>query len=116
VVILGHLTGFWTPLIVLSLGTPFMAIAFVAVGVVFANLSAGSTRGVTMGTYGAVLFLGLAIGPLLFGPLVQSNGYAAGFTACAAVAVGLSVVMAALQGEPLRKRAELQAPPHVPGA
>src|SRR5260370_10066591 len=31
---------------------------FVAIGVVFADLSAVSTRGVTMGVYGTILFLG----------------------------------------------------------
>lgn len=115
-VILGHLTGFLTPVIVLALGTPFMALAFVAIGVVFANLSAGSTRGVTMGTYGAVLFLGLAIGPLLFGQFVQSSGYAAGFTACAIVAVGLVILMAAIQTEALRRPVELYVPPPTPSA
>jgi hypothetical protein len=28
----------------------------------------------------------MSLGPLLFGPIVQSYGYAAGFTTCAAVA------------------------------
>src|SRR6266852_7069797 len=39
-VVLGHLTGFWAPAIVLVAATPFMATAFVAMGVVFADLSA----------------------------------------------------------------------------
>ena len=84
-IILGHLDGFWAPALVMVVATPFMATAYVAIGVVFGNLSAASTRGVTMGMYGTVLFLGLAAGPLLFGPIVQNYGYAAGFTACAAV-------------------------------
>jgi MFS family permease len=114
-VVLGHLTGFTAPAIVLVLGTPFMATAFVAFGVVFADLSAGSTRGVTMGTYGTILFVGLAIGPLAFGPVVQTFGYAAGFTACAVVAVVLVSVMAAFQAEPLRRRTEVSLPPAAPG-
>jgi MFS family permease len=108
-VFVGHLTGFLFPTIVVAIGTPFLAIAFVTIGVVFGDLSSASTRGVTMGIYGTVLFLGLSIGPLLFGPIVQGSGYAAGFTACAIVAVFLALVMAALQTQLLRRRSE-QAP------
>ena len=114
-VVLGHLTGFVGPAIVLAIATPFMATAFVAMGVVFGDLSAASTRGVTMGVYGTILFLGLSAGPLLFGPVVQSFGYAAGFTACAVVASALALVMAALHVEPLRGRAEVPLPPPAPG-
>jgi MFS family permease len=114
-VVLGHLTGFAGPALVLAAGTPFMATAFVAMGVVFGDLSAASTRGITMGIYGTILFLGLSAGPLLFGPVVQTFGYAAGFTACAAVASALVVVMAALHAEPLRGRTEVPLPPPAPG-
>jgi MFS family permease len=114
-VVLGHLTGFLWPAVVLMIGTPFMATAFVAIGVVFADLSAASTRGVTMGAYGTVLFVGLSIGPLAFGPIIQSSGYAAGFTACAVASVVLALAMAALHAEPLRRRSELRLPPPAPG-
>ena len=103
-VVLGHLTGFWLPAIVVALGTPFMATSFVAAGVVFGDLSSASTRGVTMGVYGTILFLGLALGPLVFGPAVQSYGYAAGFTACAVVSVLLVLVMAVMQSGLLQRR------------
>jgi MFS family permease len=114
-VVLGHLSGFWAPAIVLIVATPFMATAYVAIGVVFADLSAASTRGVAMGVYGTVLFLGLAAGPLVFGPLVQTYGYAAGFTACAVVATALAIVMAALNADPQRRRAAVRLPPPAPG-
>ncbi len=114
-VVLGHLHGFLAPAILLVIATPFMATAYVAIGVVFGDLSAASTRGVTMGAYGTVLFLGLAMGPLVFGPLVQAYGYAAGFTTCAAVAVALVLVMAAFHAEPLRRRSEVPMPPASPG-
>ena len=114
-VVLGHLTGFLAPAILMVIATPFIALAYVAIGTVFGNLSAASTRGVTMGAYGAVLFLALAIGPLVFGPLVQADGYAAGFTACAVVATALGLVMAALNAEPLSRRAEIRLPPATPG-
>jgi MFS family permease len=55
-VVLGHLTGFVGPAIVLAVATPFMASAFVAIGVVFGDLSAASTRGVTMGMYDSFRF------------------------------------------------------------
>ncbi|HXN90486.1 MAG TPA: MFS transporter [Candidatus Sulfotelmatobacter sp.] len=103
-VVLGHLTGFFWPAVFLAVGTPLMAAAFVAMGVVFADLSRASTRGVTMGVYGTVLFLGLSLGPLLFGPIVQGYGYAAGFTASAAAAVVLLLVMAALQTDSARRK------------
>jgi DHA1 family multidrug resistance protein-like MFS transporter len=112
---LGHLSGFWVPAAVMVIATPFMATAYVAIGVVFGNLSATSTRGVTMGVYGTVLFLALSAGPLIFGPIVQSSGYAAGFTACAAVAIALAFVMAALNAEPIRRRSEIPLPPAAPG-
>jgi len=102
-VILGHLDGFWAPALLLVVGTPFMAMAYVAFGAVFGDLSATSTRGVTMGLYGTVLFLALAAGPLAFGPIVQAFGYAAGFTACAAVTVALALTMAAMQSETFRR-------------
>jgi len=108
-VVVGHLTGFLVPAIVIALGTPFIATAFVAAGVVFGDLSSASTRGVTMGIYGTVLFFGLAAGPLLFGPIVQGYGYAAGFTACAVVAVLMVSVMAVMQAQPVRRRTS-QAP------
>jgi len=114
-IVLGHLSGFWAPVILLVVGTPFMATAYVAIGVVFGDLSAASTRGVTMGAYGTVLFLGFTIGPLVFGPIVQAYGYAAGFTACAVASMALALVMAALHSEPLRRRSEVPLPPAAPG-
>ena len=106
-IVLGHLHGFVVPAVLMIVATPFMATAFVAIGVVFGNLSAASTRGVTMGVYGTVLFLSLAAGPLLFGPIIQANGYAAGFTACAVVSIALTLVMASMHSEPLRRRVEV---------
>ena len=107
-IVLGHMTGFLWPAVALAVGTPFMAAAFVAIGVVFADLSTASTRGVTMGMYGTILFLGLALGPLVFGPIVQGYGYSAGFTACAIAAVVLVSAMAllTLQSDRLRRGSE----------
>ena len=114
-IVLGHLSGFWAPVVLVIIATPFVATVYVAIGVVFGDLSAASTRGITMGAYGTVLFLGLAAGPLVFGPIVQNFGYAAGFTACAACAMVLALVMAAFHAEPLRPRSEVPLPPPAPG-
>ena len=114
-IVIGHLTGFFWPAVVLAVATPFMAVGFMSIGVVFADLSSASTRGVTMGVYGTILFLGLAVGPLIFGPLVQTFGYAVGFTACAVVSAVLALVMAAFHAEPLRRRGEVPLPPPAPG-
>lgn len=97
-VVLAHTTGFAVPALVLVVATPFMAGAFVTIGVIFGELSSQSTRGVTMGMYGTILFAGLSAGPLCFGPIVQNAGYAAGFTACSVTAVALMLAMAALRG------------------
>jgi MFS family permease len=88
-----------------------MATAFVVIGVVFGDLSGESTRGVTMGMYGTILFAGLSAGPLLFGPIIQTSGYVAGFTVSAVVAVLLGCVMAALEIEPLWRRSAVPVPP-----
>jgi len=102
--LIGHLHGFVLPAVVLVLATPFIALSFVAIGVVFADLSSASTRGVTMGMYGTVLFGGLSLGPLAFGPIVQGYGYAAGFTVCAIVATSLILVMSWMQVATSRAR------------
>ncbi|HEY8814061.1 MAG TPA: MFS transporter [Candidatus Dormibacteraeota bacterium] len=113
--VLGHLNGFWAPVVLLVISTPFAATVFVSIATVFGDMATGSTRGVTMGAYGTVLFLGLAAGPLAFGPIVQAYGYAAGFTACAVASVVLALVMAAFHAEPLRPRSEIPLPPPAPG-
>jgi MFS family permease len=114
-VILGHLTGFAAPAVLLILSTPFLATAYVTIGTAFADLSAGSTRGVAMGIFGTLNFGGLAAGPLLFGPIVQNYGYAPGFTACAVVSLVLGLVMVAMYMEPRRRRAASPIPPLTPG-
>lgn len=96
--VLGHTTGFGVPALILVVATPFMAAAFVTIGVIFGELSKQSTRGLTMGMYGTILFAGLSAGPLGFGPIVQNVGYAAGFTACSITAVVLVLAMAPLRG------------------
>lgn len=108
-IVLGHLTGFLWPAILLALGTPFMAVAFVAIGTTFGDLAQKSTRGVTMGMYGTILFAGLSAGPLIFGPIVQNVGYAAGFTACSISTIILVLAMQLIQSQPAARRS-VQSP------
>ncbi len=114
---LPHLSGFWAPTALLALAVPPLAVSYIALGVVFSGLATEETRGVAMGLYGSVLFVGLGAGPAAFGPVMQHSGYAAGFTACAVTTIALMALMAAVRPEPLRRRARQPAiPPPAPGA
>lgn len=112
--VLPHLTGFWAPTILLAASVPFLATAYVALTVVYGNLSS-EARGVAMGLYGTVLYLGLGLGPVAFGPILQNQGYVAGFTACALVSLALTAVMALLRMPLTARRREMALPPASPG-
>ena len=115
--LLPHLDGFWTTTAVLVAGVPLVAIAYIALSVVFTGLSTHETRGVTMGLYGTVMFLGLGFGPAVFGPVMERGGYVAGFTACAATGLLLAGLVALLGRAPaLVGRRASSAPPAAPGA
>jgi uncharacterized membrane protein len=70
-----------------------------------------------MGLYGTVLFLGLGVGPLLFGGIMNSSGYVAGFSACAVTAIVIAVAELLVRAyEPaLRRRPAVVLPPPAPG-
>ncbi|HLQ62949.1 MAG TPA: MFS transporter [Candidatus Acidoferrales bacterium] len=110
-ILLPHLGGFWTPTALLAVTVPFLATAFIAISVAFAALASPETRGVTMGLYSSVLFLGLALGPLAFGPIIAAAGYTAGFTACGVAAIALTVVMAVMHEPERRRRKAILVPP-----
>jgi MFS family permease len=112
--VLPHLSGFWAPTILLAACVPFLATAYVALTVVYGNLST-EARGVAMGLYGTVLYLGLGLGPVAFGPILQNQGYVAGFTACALVSLALIAVMALLRMPLTARRREMALPPASPG-
>ncbi len=104
IAVLPHLAGFWTATLLLTLSVPFMATVYIALGVVFSNLSTAETRGVAMGVYGSMLFLGLGFGPAIFGTIMERSGYLAGFTACAAMGVLMAALTAALRSDRVRLR------------
>lgn len=89
-----HLSGFWPTTALLVLSVPLLAIVYVALGVVFSNLATDETRGVSMGIYGMVLFVGLGVGPAVFGTVMQHSGYVVGFTACAVTGLLLAGLVA----------------------
>ena len=117
VLLLPHLRGFWGPTVLLSAAVPVLATAYVALSVVFTNLAPENGTGVAMGLYGTVLFFGLGIGPTVFGAVMNSSGYVAGFTACAVTTIAVAVAGLLVRTyEPLlRRRPAVGLPPPSPG-
>jgi len=116
VAMLPHVAGFWSATILLVLSGPILAIVFIALGVLFSNLSTAETRGVAMGVYGMVLFLGLGLGPAVFGAIMERAGYVAGFTACAATGLLVAALTIGLRSGRLRRlRPASPAPSQAPG-
>jgi MFS family permease len=117
VLVLPHLGGFWAPTILLSAAAPLLATAYIALSVTFSSLAPRNGMGVAMGLYGSLLFLGLGVGPAVFGEVINNSGYVAGFTVC-----GVSTIVIAVAGllvrayEPaLRRRPAVVIPPPAPG-
>ena len=100
VAVLPHLTGFWTTTALLVASVPLLAITYLALSVIFSNLSTAETRGAAMGLYGTMLFLGLGVGSAIFGTLMEHSGYVAGFTACAATGLALAGAVAVVRQAP----------------
>ena len=104
---LPHVAGFWAATVLLALSATILAVVFIALGVEFSNMSTPETRGVAMGVYGTVLFLGLGFGPAIFGAVMQHSGYLAGFTACAGTGLLMAALTAALRSDQLRRWRQL---------
>jgi MFS family permease len=102
IAVLPHLSGFWATTLLLALSVPILATVYIALSVSFSNLSTAETRGVSMGVYGVMLYLGLGFGPLAFGVVMEHSGYLAGFTACAITGLGLAALTAVLRDDRLR--------------
>lgn len=105
IAILPHLQGFWAATLLLALSVPVLATVYIALSVVFSDLGTAETRGVAMGTYGTVLYLGLGFGPAIFGAVMEHSGYLAGFTACAATGLAMAALTAALRSRPVPRPA-----------
>ncbi len=116
IALLPHLGSFWAVTALLALSVPLLATTYIAISVVFSNLAGDATRGVAMGVYGAVLYIGLGAGPAVFGTIMERAGYTAGFTACALTGLVLAGAVALLRSEPLRRlRPAPGLPPGSPG-
>lgn len=100
VALLPHLSGFWPATVLLAGSVPLLATTYLAISVVFSNLSTAETRGVAMGLYGVMLYLGLGLGPAAFGTVMEHAGYVTGFTACAVTGLAMAGVVAAVRRAP----------------
>ena len=117
VMVLPHLGGFWAPTVVLAVAVPFLATAYVALSVTFSSLAPRNGMGVAMGLYGSILFLGLGVGPAVFGEVMNRSGYVAGFTACgvATIAIALAGLLVRAYEPALRRQPAVVMPPSAPG-
>ncbi len=115
-VILPHTTGFWVPALLLALAVPGLATAFIALTVTLSGIATPERRGVAMGVYGTVLYLGLSAGPAVFGEVLAGQGYAAGFTACAVCATVLALAMLGVRSADRRRARQAVLLPPAPGA
>jgi len=86
-----HLPG-RSPVLLLIIAVTFVATSFVSLGARFGEIASASVRGLTMGIYSLTIYLGLAAGPALFGPIMQDRGFEAGFTTCALTAIALAAI------------------------
>jgi MFS family permease len=109
--LLPHTSGFWEPTILLTVAIPPAAAMFIALGVAFNGFAAPQARGLAMGLYSTVLFLGLGAGPAAFGPVMDGAGYTWGFTACAITGLAFALLVALLTWLPaVLVRHRLQSP------
>lgn len=112
--LLPHTAGFWSATALLALAVPLMATAYIALGVAFNDMASPKARGVAMGLYGTVLYVGLGLGPAVFGPLMERSGYTYGFTACAVTGLVLTALVVLLRLLPVRESGRATATPGRP--
>jgi MFS family permease len=110
IAVLPHTTGFWEPAILLTIAVPPVAATFIALGVAFNAFAPAGARGLAMGLYSTILFIGLGGGPAAFGPVMQGAGYTWGFTLCALTGIALALVVALVSGLPSLVRHRLEPP------
>ncbi|HKT83875.1 MAG TPA: MFS transporter [Solirubrobacterales bacterium] len=109
VIVLPHLSGFGAPAALLALSVPFTALSFVALSVSFANLSTNANRGLVMGFYSAALFVGLGLGPAVYGPAMQVS-YVEGFTLTGIVGIAMSLLVPLVRSAPRRSPSVVMPP------
>jgi MFS family permease len=95
-IVLPHVDGQTTLLVLVAVFGAVSGIAFVAVGVALASATTPATRGLVMGGYSTSLYLGFALGSFGLGPIITQHGYAAGFAVGGAAGVIGTLAAAAL--------------------
>jgi MFS family permease len=106
--LLPHTRGFWEPTLLLSLAVGPAAATFISLGVSYQGFAPQQARGVAMGLYSTTLFVGLGVGPVLFGSVMQRDGYTVGFTACALTGLGITAAVGLMCWLPPLVRHRLQ--------
>jgi MFS family permease len=108
--VLPHLRGFWVPTLLLVVTVPMIAIAFIAIAIVFVQMATAQSRGTAMGVYSTVQFLGTGTGPAIFAPLMDRS-FQSGFTACAVAGAVLAAISLVARAGPARRRRAVVVPP-----
>jgi DHA1 family multidrug resistance protein-like MFS transporter len=79
-----RVTDFWQLAAVVTVLTPILGTAYVALPAIFARSSPPGRPGVAMGVYSLLIALGIAVGPAIFGPFMTIS-FASGYTTAAAL-------------------------------
>jgi len=90
-----HVRDYGTLLALVGLFGAVSGVAFVAISVDLAEAATPATRGLVMGGYSTALYLGLALGSLVLGPVITRDGYASGFAVGGALG-GFGALLAAI--------------------
>ena len=92
-----HTTAAWQLALLVSIVTPILGTASVALPALFARLGPLSRPGMAMGVYALVNASGSGLGPAVFGPAMTRGfdfGYTAAALACSALVLGTVAVQA----------------------
>ncbi len=89
--VLPHLHSFLALALLLIVSTPLVALAFMTSNVIFATIAPPDMRGLAMGLNSTFLYLGLGLAPTALSMVFSAQGYIAGFTAAAAIAMLIAV-------------------------
>jgi MFS family permease len=82
-----HVGRLATLLVLVAVFGAVSGTAFVAIGVALSASTTSAARGLVMGGYSTSLYLGLALGSFVLGPIITYQGYAIGFAAGGAAGV-----------------------------
>jgi MFS family permease len=105
-----HTTEFWQLALVVTVITPILGTAYVALPAIFARSSPSGQPGVAMGVYSLLISIGIATGPAVFGPFMTAS-FGTGYTIAAGVcALAVGLVLAAQARAARASRLQPQLP------